>query len=46
MLGFKSFASARTTISGIESIRMIQKGQLIGQNHNSSTFHSYMALFQ
>ena len=31
MLGFKSFESARKTISGIENIRMIQKGQILGQ---------------
>ena len=29
-LGFKNFYSARETISGIENIRMIQKGQIIG----------------
>ena len=30
MLGFKSFNSAKITIAGIENIRMIQKGQIIG----------------
>ena len=30
MLGFKNFHCAHTTISGIENIRMIQKGQIIG----------------
>jgi len=29
MLGFKSFHSAKVTISGIENIRMIQKGQVL-----------------
>ena len=28
MLGFKSFWSARTIISGIETMHMIKKGQL------------------
>jgi len=31
-LGFKNFYSARETISGIENIRMIQKGQIVGQS--------------
>ena len=31
MLGFKSFDSAHKTISGIENIRIIQKGQILGQ---------------
>jgi transposase-like protein len=30
-LGFKDFYSAKETISGIENIRMIQKGQILGQ---------------
>ncbi len=29
MLGFKSFHSAKITITGIENIRMIQKRQII-----------------
>jgi transposase-like protein len=33
MLGFKSFRSAKITIAGIENIRMIQKGQIIGSNN-------------
>jgi hypothetical protein len=35
MLGFKSFPSARRTLSGIELMPMIKKGQMIltnGQN--------------
>ena len=34
MLGFKGFRSAKITIAGIENIRMIQKGQIIGSNDN------------
>ena len=30
MLGFKNFFSAKQTIAGIESVRMIQKGQIDG----------------
>ena len=44
MLGFKSFNSARTTITGIENIRMIQKGQIAGSNDNASTFESFVML--
>ncbi len=33
MLGFKSFRSAKITIAGIENIRMIQKGQIVGSNN-------------
>ncbi len=35
MLGFKNFQSAKSTLSGIENIRMIQKGQIIGQDPSS-----------
>jgi putative transposase len=34
MLGFKSFRSAKITIAGIENIRIIQKGQIVGSNNN------------
>ena len=45
MLGFKSFNSARATISGIENIHMIRKGQIIGANDsNSSTFENFRTL--
>jgi putative transposase len=45
MLGFKSFNSARATISGIENIHMIKKGQIIGANDsNSSTFENFRTL--
>ncbi len=35
MLGFKSFHSAKITITGIENIRMIQKRQIIGNVQKS-----------
>jgi putative transposase len=44
MLGFKSFRSAKITITGIENIRIIQKGQLIGSNNNLSTFENFKML--
>jgi len=31
MLGFKNFFSAKAMLSDIENIRMIQKGQILGQ---------------
>jgi putative transposase len=44
MLGFKSFRSAKITITGIENIRIIQKGQLIGSNNKLSTFENFKML--
>ena len=44
MLGFKSFHSAKITITGIENIRIIQKGQIIGTNNNVSTFENFKML--
>jgi putative transposase len=44
MLGFKSFDSAAITISGIENIRMIHKGQIIGNNDKLSTFENFKML--
>ena len=44
MLGFKSFQAARQTISGIENVRMIQKGQIIGQEKNLSAFENFANL--
>jgi transposase-like protein len=41
MLGFKSFCFARITITGIENIRMIQKGQINEANDNVSTFENF-----
>ena len=44
MLGFKSFNSARRTIAGIESVRMIQKGQILGQIKSQFSFQNFAAL--
>lgn len=44
MLGFKSFRSAKITISGIENIRIIQKGQIIGSNDNATAFENFKML--
>lgn len=41
-LGFKEFESAKRTISGIEIVRMIKKGQLL--NAKSSTYKSFISL--
>ena len=43
-LGFKNFYSAKETISGIENIRMIQKGQIIGHDSSLSTFQNFCTL--
>ncbi len=43
-LGFKCFHSARETIAGIESVRMIQKGQIKEQAANNSTFSNFVIL--
>ncbi len=43
-LGFKNFQSAKATISGIENIRMIQKGQILGQSVCQSAFKNFAAL--
>lgn len=43
-LGFKNFYSAKATITGIEAIRMIQKGQVIGQQACQSSFNNFVAL--
>ncbi len=44
MLGFKNFQAAKITISGIENIRMIQKGQTSTANDNSYTFENFSEL--
>jgi len=44
MLGFKNFQSAKETLSGIENIRMIQKGQIIGQKPNQCAFKNFAEL--
>ena len=43
-LGFKNFYSAAATITGIENIRMIQKGQIFGFDSTCSVFHNFCAL--
>ena len=43
-LGFKSFSSAQATITGIEAVRMIQKGQVIGQKAYQSSFQNFVHL--
>ena len=43
-LGFKNFHSAKATITAIENVRMIQKGQIIGQTANKSAFHNFADL--
>ena len=44
MLGFKSFYSALATLSGIENIRIIQKGQINGQKSDQSAFENFVEL--
>lgn len=44
MLEFKNFHSAKATLSGIENIRMIQKGQIIGQKASQFSFCNFAAL--
>jgi transposase-like protein len=43
-LGFKNFYSARETIAGIENIRMVQKGQILGQTACQSSFANFANL--
>ncbi len=44
MLGFKNFQSAKITITGIENIRMIQKGQIIGADSYLYAFENFQNL--
>lgn len=44
MLGFKNFHSASATLTGIENIRMIQKGQILGQHKNQNSFSNFAEL--
>lgn len=44
MLGFKNFYCARETLLGIENIRMVQKGQILGQVACQSSFHNFANL--
>ena len=46
MLGIKNFHAAQRTIGGIESIRMIQKGQIHGFDKKLSTFHNFVNLME
>lgn len=46
MLGLKSFRSAKLTLSGIENVRMIQKGQIMGQQKNQSSFMNFVDLMR
>ena len=46
MLGFKIFRSAKNTLAGIESVLMIQKGQVHGFNESKSTFHNFSLLLE
>ena len=43
-LGFKNFHLAAATITGIENIRMIQKGQIQGCDFQTSTFQNFCIL--
>ena len=44
MLGFKNFYAAKQTLAGIESIRMIQKGQILGQSASNCAFFNFAQL--
>ena len=44
MLGFKNFQSAKITIAGIENIRIIQKGQIIGADTHLYAFENFTTL--
>jgi putative transposase len=46
MLGFKNFYSVKTTIAGIESVRMIQKGQIVGTEKNNNAWDNFTALME
>jgi transposase-like protein len=43
-LGFKEFYAAKATLSGIENIRMIQKGQIVGQTACQFSFNNFASL--
>lgn len=44
MLGFKNFQSAKITITGIENIRMIEKGQITGADTHRYAFENFKML--
>ena len=43
-LGFKSFQGARSTITGVELIRMLKKNQLSRFENNQSTYQQFCSL--
>lgn len=44
MLGFKNLLRAANTLTGIECVRMIQKGQIFGQTKNNCAFNNFALL--
>ena len=44
MLGFKNIQSAKITIAGIENIRMIQKGHIVGADEHLYAFENFITL--
>jgi putative transposase len=44
MLGFKSFRSAKITLTGIENIRMLQKGQIVAADSHRYVFENFKML--
>ena len=44
MLGFKNFFSANITLTGIEIVRMIKKGQMVSSNSRDSCFQKFKEL--
>lgn len=44
MLEFKNFLSAVNTLAGMECVRMIQKGQIFGQQKSYCAFNNFANL--
>lgn len=44
MLGFKSFQYAKIIITGIENVRIIQKGQIVGADSYLYAFENFQIL--
>ena len=44
MMGFKDFHSAKKTLFGIESVRMIKKGQITGTERNNNSWNTFVQL--
>ena len=44
MMGFKNFHSAQKTLFGIESVRMMQKGQVVGTERNNNSWSVFTNL--